>query len=162
MHRRFLLLSIAGCLVTACAGPPGSVRLAPGSTLIVTRHADRDGADLSRAGRARAQALVTAFDGLALDAIHAPGITRNLDTAAPLSAARALPVERIPQEAPTARLAASAAGRSVIWIGNKGNIATIWNDLALPPPLPLEYGDLAIVRSDAAGHVTIERRRYGG
>lgn len=160
MHRRFLLISLS-LFLAACSQAPMNLALAPGSTLIVTRHADRDGEDLNARGRARAQALVRALDGMALDGIYSPGIRRNLDTAAPLAAARALDVNRVPQEAPTATLVRDGAGGTVIWIGNKGNIATIWDDLSLPEPAPLEYGDLHIIRSDAEGTTSIERRRYG-
>ncbi len=160
MHRRHFL-TLVPLSLAACAVAPGALALAPNSTLIVTRHADRDGEDLSATGRQRARDLVQAVEGFDIAAIYSPGIQRNLDTAAPLSAARGLPVERRPQEAPTAALVREGAGRTVIWIGNKGNIATIWEDLRLSGPAPLDYGDLFILRSDAAGAVTVERRRYG-
>ncbi|WP_233140005.1 histidine phosphatase family protein [Marivita geojedonensis] len=135
--------------------------MARNTTLIVTRHGDRDGEVLSLKGQQRALALVSALQGMALDAIYSPGIKRNLDTAAPLSNARGLPIERRTQENPAPRLAQEAAGRSVIWIGNKGNIQNIWDSFALLEPAPLEYGDLHIVRVDANGRVTVERRRFG-
>ncbi|MGP6088232.1 histidine phosphatase family protein [Antarctobacter jejuensis] len=161
MNRRFFLLGVCA-LVPACGMAPGKgLALAPNSTLIVTRHADRDGADLNARGRERARALVTAVQEFQVDLIYSPGIQRNLDTAAPLSKARGLAVNRLPQEAPTGGLVRAGAGKTLIWIGNKGNIATIWEDLGLSEPSPLEYGDLHIVRSDAQGRVTIERRRYG-
>ena len=57
------------------------------TTLIVLRHTDRQGleGDLSKKGRARAEALVLALRDFEIDAIYSPGIQRNLDTAAPLS-----------------------------------------------------------------------------
>ena len=125
------------------------------------RHGDRDGEDLNAAGRARARALVAALADLPLDAIYSPGIRRNLDTAAPLAAARGLPVQRRPQENPGPRLAQEAAGRAAIWVGNKGNITAIWESLGLRDPAPLDYGDLAIVRVDAAGRARVEMRRFG-
>ena len=160
MHRRTFLIA-ATALLGACTAERGPMTLAPNATLIVTRHGDRTGEDLSKRGRARARALVNALDGMELTAIFSPGIQRNLDTAAPLAQARNLPVHRLSQEAPTAALARAAAAGPVIWIGNKGNIVTIWEDLALPPPPPLDYGDLHIIRSDSAGRITIERRVYG-
>ncbi|MDA7426192.1 histidine phosphatase family protein [Thalassococcus lentus] len=162
MRRRiFLFSSIAAAGLAGCAAGPDSFSMAPNSTLIVVRHADRKDEDLTAAGRARARALVKALDGMKLDAIYSPGIKRNLDTAMPLSKARSLPITRRPQEAPTAPLVTEGAGKTVIWVGNKGNIAQIWEDLRLTDPAPLEYGDLFIVRSDATGAVTIERRRFG-
>lgn len=158
MNRRHVLyLGLAG--LCACTGS-GPVALAPDTTLVMVRHADRIGDDLSDLGRARAQALVPALADVPLDAIYSPGIQRNLDTAAPLSAARNLPVTRRAGENAAPRLARDSAGRSVIWIGNKGNIIPIWADLGLPGPPPLDYGDLHIVRVDAAGRVQVERRRF--
>lgn len=162
MFRRHLLLTAPAAFVLgACTGGPLGLAMAPNSVLIVTRHADREGDDLTAKGRQRARALVDALDGMPLDAIYAPGIKRNFDTAAPLAAARGFAVHRIPQEAPTAALMQAGAGKSVIWIGNKGNIATIWKDLGLSDPAPLAYGDLHILRSDSDGKLTLDRRRYG-
>lgn len=160
MHRRFFLASVLATALAACANP-GQVRLAPGSTLYVVRHGDRDGENLNAKGKDRARALVTALDGLPLDAIFSPGLQRNLDTAAPLSAARGLPIERLAQESPAAKLAQAGGGRATIWIGNKGNIQSIWDALSLPDPAPLEYGDLHIIGADNAGRLTVERRRFG-
>lgn len=156
-RRHFLYLGLAG--LSACTGS-GPVTLAPNTTLVVVRHTDRIGDDLSDLGRARARALVPALADVPLDAIYSPGIQRNLDTAAPLSAARDLPVTRRAGENAAPGLARDSAGRSVIWIGNKGNITPIWANLQLPGPAPLDYGDLHIVRVDAAGQVTVERRRF--
>ncbi|SHG76611.1 histidine phosphatase family protein [Marivita hallyeonensis] len=160
MHRRFFLSSLTALAVAGCT-TPGSVRLAPNTTLIVVRHSDRDGENLNAKGLERSRALVAALEGDPLDAIYSPSIQRNLDTAAPLSDARGLPIERRPQENPAPRLAREAVGRSVIWIGNKGNIQSIWDSFSLPQPAPLDYGDLFIARADANGRVTVERRRFG-
>jgi hypothetical protein len=160
MFRRLFLIAALGAL-SACAVMPTEMALAPNSTLIVTRHGDRDGDLLSDKGRARAAALVAAVAEFDVQHIYSPGIERNLDTAQPLSEALKLPIKRIPQEQPTPALVERGAGTTVIWIGNKGNIATIWETLNLSDPKPIEYGDLHIIRSDANGAVTIERRTYG-
>lgn len=160
MKRRIFVLSCASFLAS-CAATPGTLTFAPNSTLILTRHADRDGEDLNAKGLQRAAALVTALDGIPLDGIYAPGIKRNLDTAAPLAQARGLSVKRIPQESPTGPLLRAGAGKTVIWVGNKGNLTTIWQDLGLPEPIPLDYGDLVLIQSDASGRITLDRRRYG-
>lgn len=158
-RRQFLISSLLA--IAACSGPQGALSLAPNSTLIVVRHADRDGEDLSAAGKKRSHDLVHALNGQSLDGIFSPGLKRNLDTAAPLATARNLPNQTFPSEMPTSGLISASAGRSVLWIGNKGNIKTIWKDLRLSDPAPLEYGDLYIVRSDAVGAVSIERRHFG-
>lgn len=161
MHRRVFLGAATAALLTGCAVAPGAPRLAPGSTLIVVRHADRAGDDLSDTGRARARALVAALEDFDIAAIYAPDIKRNFDTAAPLARARRLRV-RTPLSANLSRhLVQKSAGKTVIWIGNKGNIRTIWDDLALPEPAPLTYGDLAIIRADADGAVSVEMRFFG-
>lgn len=162
-RRLFLAASLGGAsgLLTACASPGGgTVHLAPGSRLIVVRHGDRTDENLNDLGKARAAALPAALEGMPLDAILSPGIQRNLDTAAPLAAARGLPITRMPQERPARRIAAAHAGKSVIWVGNKGNIQSIWDDLGLPGAPPLGYGDLFIVTADADGTLRVERRRW--
>ena len=160
MNRRFFLLSL-GLMAAGCTVGVGDLRFAPNSTLILTRHADREGEDLTAKGEQRAAALVSALDGVPLDGIYAPGIKRNLDTAAPLAQARDMTVQRSPQEAPTGPLLRAAAGKTVLWVGNKGNLTTIWEDLALPDPAPRDYGDLVFIRSEASGRITLDRRRYG-
>ncbi|MBP0483987.1 histidine phosphatase family protein [Sagittula salina] len=167
MRRRSLLLGLGvlpAVLTASCATGPGGLVLAPDSTLAVTRHGDREGGEdyLSTGGKARAVALVAATNDLGLTRICSPGIARNLATAAPLAKALNLPIQRIPQEAPTAALVQQAATGPVIWIGNKGNIRKIWSDLGLQVEGgPLGYGQLHILRADAAGKVTVERRTYG-
>lgn len=167
MHRRAFLAALAAlppALLSGCATGPRRLALAPNSVLVVTRHGDRYGGEdyLSETGKARARALVPATRNLGLTQVFSPGIQRNLDTAMPLAKALNLPIQRIPQEAPTAALVQQAAAGPVIWIGNKGNIQTIWRDLGLPDDSgPLGYGQLHILRADAAGKVTVERRTYG-
>lgn len=160
MLRRVFIGGVIASLA-ACAPVPGELAMAPNSTLIVVRHGDRDGENLSDKGRERAQALVAAVKEFDLAGVYSPGIQRNLDTASPLAEARGMKIKRLPQENPTPRLVAQGAGKSVIWVGNKGNITKIWEDLRLSDPAPLEYGDLFIIRSDAGGAVTIERRFFG-
>lgn len=158
--RRFVVWLVF-LFLAACTMSPRDLALAPDSTLIIVRHADRENENLSPKGRERAAALVPAMAEFDLAAIHAPGIQRNLDTAAPLAEAGGLRVKRLPQENPTPRLIASADGRAVIWIGNTGNIRKIWSDLRLEEPAPLNYGDLFILRTDGAGMIAVERRFFG-
>lgn len=163
-HRRRVLGFASALLVTGiagCAPPARPGQLAPGSRLILLRHADRDGSDLSARGRARAAALPAALEGLPLDAIYSPGLQRNLDTAAPLAAARNLPVTRLPGERPAQALLQRGAGKSVLWVGNKGNLRSIWQDLGLTGAPPLDYGDLFIITALPGSAVRIERRHWG-
>lgn len=159
-HRRHFLSLTAAATLSACA-TSGGVAIPPGTTLIAVRHADRAGEELTKAGRDRAEALVAALQGMPIDAIYAPGIKRNLDTAAPLAKARGLTVQRIPAENPAARLMAAGAGKTIVWIGNKGNLQSIWDALSAPEPAPLQYGDLFIVTRARIGSPIVERRRFG-
>lgn len=159
-RRTFLGTGLAS--LVACTGSvAGKVRLASGTRLIIVRHADRLDDNLSPKGIARAAALPAALEGLPLDVIYSPGIQRNLDTARPLAAARKLPITRIPQERPAPIIAQRSPGQSVIWVGNKGNLRSIWEDLMLPGEPPLEYGDLFIITADDTGTLSVERRRWG-
>lgn len=155
------MAGLAACGSTSGLMGGGTVALAPGTRLIVVRHGDRTDENLNDTGIARARALPAALEGVALDAIYSPGIQRNLDTAAPLAAARDMPVTRIPQERPAPIIARRSPGQSVIWIGNKGNLRSIWDDLDLPGEPPLGYGDLFIVTAGAGGALSVERRFWG-
>ena len=155
--RIFLLLTLA--LSVACTSSD-RVAVPPGTTLIILRHADRVDTDLTETGIARAEALVKALDGIKIDAIYSPGIKRNLDTAAPLSKATGVPVQRMPGENPAGRLMAAGAGKTIVWIGNKGNLRSIWDSLQAPEPPPLEYGDLFFVTRARIGSPLVDRQRF--
>ncbi len=159
MLKRFLILLIFFGLA-ACA-TPGQVAMPEGTKLIILRHADRTDENLNEKGIARAKALVGALDGIPVDAIYSPGIQRNLDTAAPLAIARGLEITRIPAEDPAARLLAGNAGKTIVWIGNKGNLQSIWDAIAAPEPAPLQYGDLFFVTRARVGSPLVERRHFG-
>lgn len=159
-RRAFVL---AAAVVATIGGPATAetVQVPEGAKLIIVRHADRSGEDLNSKGIARAKALVTALDGTHVDAIYTLGIKRNLDTAAPLAEARGLPVKRIPHNNYARRILEGNAGKTVVWVGNKGNLADIWKDLAAPGRAPLEYGDLFIVERGANGAAKVTRRTFG-
>lgn len=156
--RRLFLLGVVG--VTAACAPGMRVTrtgLAPNSRLIIYRHADRDDEVLSPLGHRRAAAFVEALDGIPIDAIHTLAIERNLQTAAPLALARGLSVQTLPPAGLARRLARSAAGRSVVWVGNTHNLLALWPGLDLPGDPPLSYGVLVIVTTDSAGEVHLAR-----
>jgi histidine phosphatase superfamily protein (branch 1) len=159
-HRRQFLAISAAAVLGGCA-TPGQVAMPADTTLIILRHGDRDAEELNETGRARAAALVPALASVQIDAIYSPGIKRNLDTAAPLAAARGLTVQRIPTENPAARLMAEGAGKTIVWIGNKGNLASIWQALGAPDPAPLQYGDLFFVTPARFGSPRVIRQRFG-
>lgn len=160
INRRALLILGAGSLA-ACSRVAQLTghRLAPNSRIIIYRHGDRDGDDLNERGIARSAAIAAAVDGLPIDAIYSPGIQRNLDTAAPLAQARGMEITRAEAGSIDRRISRLAAGHSIVWVGNQGNLRAIWETLGLEGPPPLEYGDLYIVTTDASGNVSIDRRR---
>lgn len=149
MFRRGFILgataAAAGCQLVSPETRRGSVALAPGTTLIVLRHAERDGEALSRQGRHRARRLAEALAGTPIEAIYTRDIPRNRETAAPLAEARGLPVEILTAPNPAPELARRGAGRVVVWIGNKNNLADIWIALDAPGDPPLGYGELRVL-----------------
>lgn len=161
MHTRRAFCTFTLCtFVTAC-GPPASVAVPDGTQLIILRHADRRGEFLSEEGFARSEALVVALEGTEIDAIYSRDIQRNLDTAAPLAEARGLDVQIINDVNPTAQLMEAGAGKTIVWVGNKGNLNTIWETLMLSGPPPLEYGDVYTVSRSVFGRPQVTRERFG-
>ena len=157
MYRRSLLLLI--CTVLIACGAPRQVDFPRDTTLIILRHADREGEDLTTTGIARANALVKALEGVDINAIYSPGIKRNIETAAPLARDRGITIQRIPAENPAAQLMASGAGKTIVWVGNKGNLNAIWDAIGAPGLPPLTYGDLFFVTRARLGSLSVERRR---
>ncbi len=155
-RRNFLAFGMA-VVVVGCA--PRTGRLAAGTRLILIRHADRAGDFLNSDGLARAQAMVGALEGTEIDFIYSPDIARNLETARPLSQARALPVTIIPSEFLLDRLATQAAGRTAIWIGNKGNLISTFEALGAAGPPPVNYGDMVILEPAPLGGISVQRLR---
>ncbi|MBF9035016.1 histidine phosphatase family protein [Rhodobacterales bacterium HKCCE2091] len=161
MNRRAVIALSASAVLAACVGtgPRARAALAPGSTLILLRHTEREGDALTPEGHARAAALVPALSGLPIDAIYTTTYNRNLQTAAPLATARGLAVERLTADNPVEDLVTLGAGRSIVWIGNTTNLDPIWDDLGAPGAAPVEYGDLFILRPGSPPMV--ERRHFG-
>lgn len=159
--RKFLIIPLmALALLTGC-GSPGSVSIPPDTTLIALRHTERDGDLLSERGHARAAALPDALAGVQIDAIYSPGLERNLQTAAPLAAATGLDVTRIPPVGAVNRIMAEQPGRTVVWVGNKGNLTEIWTTLGAPGDPPLTYGEVFTLTRGALGAVKVETGSFG-
>ena len=55
----------------------------------------------------------------------------------------------------------ASAGQTIVWIGNKDNLAPIWEALGLNRPPPLEYGDLFFVEATPSGVPNVTRSRFG-
>lgn len=164
MFRRQMFLGLVVLGAVAACSPTSEVAVPDGTKLVILRHADRDEGQLNAKGRARAEALVPALDGIALDAIYAPDIQRNIDTAEPLAAARGLEINlinRFDAAEGFLRVVAAANDETIVWVGNKDNLTPIWEALGLAQPAPLEYGDLFIVDKTGTGAPVVTRLRYG-
>lgn len=154
MDRRAFVLGLLA--LTACASPEAPAP-GPAGQIIVLRHADRNPGELplNERGRARAAGLPAALADLPVDAIFTLDLERNLDTAAPLAAARGAEVTVLPDANGLATvLTGEARGRSIVWVGNRLNLDTLWQELGAPGGPPSEYGEIAILRPRLGGVFT--------
>jgi hypothetical protein len=60
-----------------------------------------------------------------------------------------------------ARLVRDNPGKSVLWVGNTGNLKEIYADIGGEGAPPLNYGDLYIVRVPDRGPLQVTRSHYG-
>ncbi len=141
---------LAGCVARGIA-------TSAQTTVIMLRHADRIGDALNDRGRARAQNLPAALSDYQIDAIYSPDIARNLETAEPLSAATGLPVTIIPKEYAGSRMTRDHPNGTVVWVGNKGNLRTIWAELTAPGEAPQEYGEIGVIKLNGPDPRTVTR-----
>ena len=153
--RRLFLLG----MLTACTAPE-QINMPTGTRLILLRHGERANLNLTKQGRARAKLLVRVLADVHIDAIYSPRLKRNLDTVAPLAAARGLNVQYLPTDNPTAQLMADGAGTTIVWVGNKGNIASIWKALDVSGPTPLAHADLHFIDTTRLGRPTATSRDF--
>lgn len=158
---------ITAVLLSGCANnlivksPSGTT-----TTLILLRHAERPtlGKELTDKGRARAAALPTALQGIHVDAIYSPNLSRNLDTVAPLARRRGLFVEVIEPSLAAGyavRLIRGNPGKTVLWVGNFQNLKDIYEDIGGAGDPPFSYGDLYFVRVPDKGPAQVTKSRYG-
>jgi hypothetical protein len=133
------------------------------TTILLTRHGDRDplAEELTDAGRARALALVDAVAEFDIVAIYSPDKKRNLDTAAPLAAKLGLSVTILPEFEATPSLRDDHLGQTVIWIGNTDNLVKIYEQLGGTGAPPEFYGDLYILTLVEGRKPVVEIRHYG-
>lgn len=156
---RFVLLGTLafGLLACSSASVPNNAR----TTIIAVRHAEKEGTDLNAQGRARADALPAALASYDIDAIFAPNIQRNLDTAAPLARATGLAVTQIVTDDAAGQMATAYPEGTVVWVGNKDNLKVIWKDLNAAGEPPLKYGDLFVVQLRGLRAPTVAHSHYG-
>jgi hypothetical protein len=156
---------LIGCAAVEVNSRPGTT-----TTVILTRHADRDRVDgnLNEKGRERAQALVDAVKDMGVTAIYSPDVTRNLDTVRPLAAHLGIAITKTPgfslmeSRSIVAEILDKHAGGAVVWVGNvSGNLQRMYHLLGGTGTGPVEYGDLYILTIPDEGPVKVFRTRYG-
>jgi broad specificity phosphatase PhoE len=123
------------------------------STVFIVRHAekidDSKDAELSEAGRARAEVLANMLRDSKIDAIYTTKFKRTQQTAAPLAKALGLTVATLPaanQAALVAKLRASTANSLVVGHGN--TIPEIIKALGISEPVNIfetDYDNLFLV-----------------
>lgn len=164
-----LAVALGGALV-ACA--PIEVRSKPGTTttVIMTRHADRDpdSQELNSVGRVRAIALADAVRGMGVTAIYSPNVERNLDTVRPLARELGVKITITPEtsvyiaDAIAREMLDRNAGGVIVFVGNvTGNLQAVFHFLGGVGDGPVKYGDLFVLTVSDSEPVRIERRRYG-
>lgn len=160
----------ASLLVTGCATPQVNSKSGTTTTIILTRHADRDKKvnHLNALGKQRAQALVEAVNGRGVTAIYSPDERRNLESAQPLSKHLGIAITVKPTNSIlytneiVTEILDKHAGGVVVWAGNaSGNLQTLFRRLGGTGHAPVEYGDLFIMTVPDQGPVKIVRLKYG-
>jgi phosphohistidine phosphatase SixA len=156
------ILLLAGGCASRMAPPEGTT-----TTVILIRHAERTTItkQLTEGGHKRAAALPAAVADLAIDAIYSPKLERNIDTVKPLAEQLGLQITLVDADADldqvTERLLSDYPNGTVLWVGNKENLDTIFSNLGGLGKPPVEYGELFIMRVSGRGDPEIERKHYG-
>lgn len=95
------LLALAACAPVRGQADAATAAAAPVTTIVIVRHAEKaaepaDDPLLSEAGRARAQALLSALGDARIDAIYSTQYERTRNTARPLAEAAGVDVTIVP------------------------------------------------------------------
>jgi len=166
-----LLIAVAS-LAALAVGCASDLRSRPGTTttVLLTRHADRDGEsdELNARGLERAQTLVQIGREMGVTAIYSPNSGRNIETVRPLSEALGIPITRTPQvtlfvaQSVAREILDKHAGGVVVFVGNvSGNLQAMNHLLGGTGQGPAEYGDLHVLTIPDQGPVTVVKRSYG-
>ena len=154
-----LIVAVAGCAIV------NHSKSGTTTTIILTRHADRDtlATELNDKGRLRAQALVEAVDNMNITAIYSPDLKRNLDTARPLARHLGLEIGVLSASKyeVTKTILTRHPGEVVLWVGNGGNLTEIYAFLGGEGAPPTTYGDLYIMKIKDSGDPVVIKKRYG-
>jgi hypothetical protein len=164
--RQLLVLMMLTLLTVGCASGPQLPTDAL-STVVMVRHAERTQItkELTEAGRQRAAALPGALEDLPIVAIYSPNLKRNIATAIPLANQLGIDITLIEEgmswEAVAQRLVSDHPGKTVLWVGNRGNLINLYALLGGKGEPPLEYGEIVILRVSGGKPSEEERRHFG-
>lgn len=146
-------------------------RCGPATTLLIVRHADRQGADdaLNPAGVARAQELIHVGQKAAIVAIYHSDTIRARDTATPLAAALGITLVQYPSTETAALvddIFADHRGEAVFVVGHSNTVPQIV-EAAGGPSLPNiddeEFDNLFVLTACRCrrGEATLVNLQYG-
>lgn len=161
-----LALSLAG-LTASCATSPNLTHSLPGTTttIVLTRHADRDpmASSLNDKGRVRAEELVKALGDMKVAAIYCPDFERNIETARPLAEKLGIEINVVPEVMVRVvnTMLTEHSGEVVLWVGNKPNLVKIYSLLGGEGDPPQAYGDLYIMKIKEQGPPEVIKKHYG-
>jgi len=173
---RLITILLALFFTGLLAGCAKDYRLAPSyhssagatTTVILTRHGDRDTASdvLNVKGRVRAQALVGEIGDMNITAIYCPDLVRNIDTAKPL--AKHLGLKKIETFSDMSKvhevletIRSRHSGEVILWVGNTSNLPQFNSRLGGEGEPPTKYGDLFIIKLKGEGFPEVIKKRYG-
>jgi broad specificity phosphatase PhoE len=139
--------------------------------VIVVRHADNAGDNLTEAGQARAQRLATALAKANVAAIYSTDAKRAIGTATPFAESKKLPVELYDTAKGdgfdarpfAARLGKEHPGDVVLVVGHVTTIPDLLKSLGCPEDVriaPLDYDDLFVVVPKEGAGAALVRVRY--
>ena len=158
---------LAGCTKDTSSSPSYRASSNTTTTLILTRHGDRDKGSniLNEKGRARAQALVGEIGDMNITAIYCPDLVRNIDTAKPLAKHLGVRIETVDDLSKIYEVIDTIldrhSGESVLWVGNTSNLPQFYSRLGGEGDPPTKYGDLFIIKLNDQGLPEVIKKRYG-
>ncbi|MEH6545965.1 MAG: phosphoglycerate mutase family protein [Sneathiella sp.] len=155
------LLFAAGAFLTSCVwvqSPPGTT-----TTVILLRHAEQADPEfaLTEQGFARSQELHAALEDLDIDVIYSPAYDHNLQTIQPLVEQREITLQVIKPTNVALKIVHDNPGKTVLWVGNEGNLKATYRQLGGRDAPPLAYGEILIMTIAETGPPEIETRRFG-
>ena len=166
-----LLIAVRHVRLAGPAAASGAPERASPTTVLVVRHADRDGDKdaLTPAGAARAQQLAHVASKAGVSAIYCTKTARTRKTADPLATTLKLaPVELEPKDTAglVKQILADQKGKTVLVVGHSNTVPAIIAGLGgpkLPDLAETDFDDLYVVTigSGSPAEVSVASLQYG-